>query len=1648
MAVDRRASAAKAYAERKKKEEQEKARAAVRNAAKRDVENAKSAVGANERPAYRTGMKNANAGKTSDQTVKSPGSNNKIKGNTTRADAQEGGAARQTTNRNKAKETVIGNTTRSAVEKGGAARRSTNENQAAQRAYERALVSQLNTPLGQMENRSTSWSMLDQTKDIAQKVHWPQSAIDKMTEKQNTLHQQNVETAKPYDIYYDDASGTWRGGESYGEYQGAQIYDAPKAQNVQTDVLNKAREEAAKFEPVNPAQMTPAQKALYNLAKTRDTTQGMSRAIESLIGHLPGRWGSGTESVLKGLAAWPYAFGETLDQSIADAKANWNNDTIASLNAQAAQLQREMNVRGLPASVRQEKLAQYNQLRAQIDALSAKNSVDMSLPGQVMMGEAGQASAQTLDGLSGWQRGLANAGLSIGQNLPNLALSAVAGPGVGLAMMAGQAGTQKMYELNARGISADESLARGLVSGGIEALTERIPLENFLNVARTGGVGAVKNVLKQMGIEATEEGASYAMNWAADKAAQDPEATFSLQELASSMAGGALSGGIMGGAGTLLNGAVNLPGKFTSGTNNQTVTTNPNSDTIRAAIENAGGRIPAGNPTAQTQTNATPSPDTVRAAIENAGGRIPQVVQPVSDAPNTDTVRAALLNAGANPALFEENTAGEANTPSRNVSKVSSNTFSNSRIFNDAEKQSMKIFDKDGESLYDVTSEKASMQNAQNRLNTDYEGEKTSLSGKPNFSGEDNDTAMGILYHELETARESGNYSEVEKWAKLIREKGTEGGQFIQSFAKYSRTPAGIVVQGQREVDAALKYWQKTNPNQVKTLQSKGYLVWTAEDMKQVSDFMEQAQSAGIDTREGRTLEAKAMSVIARRLPVKNQSKVVSLLMDNMLGNFRTLLTRNAGGNLAFSAPEAIRENFVAAPIDALASLLTKQRTTYFDPLGKSAAWGKGFFEGGKDMISDIKNGVHTARSGESTSVQAQQDTFRFAPLKTYDAFVGTLLEAGDRPFYEAAFAAKMRDLRRAKAEGKLTKDFAGKDFEAYAQVVAREAALEAVFQNNGTLAKGMDSLKAALNAISKSIVGTEVLGQAAAPFTRTPGNLAERAIEYSPLGMAKNAVQTGAEIKHGTFNQQRFVNETSRNLIGSGLLYVAGGMLKNGLLNGALSDDKDEREAQKNSGMQDYAIKIGDRYYSYAWIPVIGPALAGGADFYQSLNGQGLDSLAGLLNDPSAGLKALGSAAGGYVQSAVFEQSALSSLSDMFGGYGNVADNIANTITGAATQAVPSLIRQIATASDPYERQTYDGNSKARTTWNAILAAIPGLRQTLPVKRDEQGEIKMASQGRGTASRFVENMILPWKTTQDVSNDVRDELNRLHETTGETKQFQNKATYKIDRNGETRQLTPEESTKYQEYYGGLSTRAIRALMQGDAYRNLTDSEKVDAVSWINSSARQYADEQFVPKVIQPQTERTGFSPSTIARNALIDGIMNNPSMSDSVKDAIAKSSVIDTISDKQAEKYEAIQEKVPASAYAVAYAKLRTLSEDENVDDANAAFRQWLFYEAPYSTEVKNLIDENLVNDGHFTPKDLDVDYSSEDSFYKSQATPGAQKRWSTLTEKYNIPIQKAGLLYAMTQGKKKAECVKDIVKITGWSETYASEFFTDCHR
>lgn len=173
---------------------------------------------------------------------------------------------------------------------------------------------------------------------------------------------------------------------------------------------------------------------------------------------------------------------------------------------------------------------------------------------------------------------MTQAGLSMLQMAPFLAANLIPGAGqaISLGGMGALAAGQKAGELQMNGTGAGEALARGLVSGGIEAFTEKIPMDSLLKLVKGGGgTNFIKAVAKQAGIEATEESASYTMNWLADKAARDPNAKFSLSDLAENAAVGAISGGVFGAGGHVIGSAMTAgrtPYRQTSPTEDTTPT--------------------------------------------------------------------------------------------------------------------------------------------------------------------------------------------------------------------------------------------------------------------------------------------------------------------------------------------------------------------------------------------------------------------------------------------------------------------------------------------------------------------------------------------------------------------------------------------------------------------------------------------------------------------------------------------------------------------------------------------------------------------------------------------------------------------------------------------------------------------------------------------------------------------------------------------------------------------------------------------------------------------------------------------------------------------------------------------------------------------
>ena len=275
--------------------------------------------------------------------------------------------------------------------------------------------------------------------------------------------------------------------------------------------------------------------------------------------HAADRLGNSMEAVGKRWIASLPSLVDTSRQASTNVEESRQNEEYRQLEEQEQTLEltlQGMNSTAADGSVPADYQAIYDQLqevRKRKNELTVNKGVDPNKWSQRMLREANEAQANAEAGLAPAPRWLTEQGISLAGNAPVMAASAipVVGPAVGSIMMGGQAAGQRSFELNERGIGARESLTRGLTSGAIEAVTEKMPLEQMNRLLHAGGKDFVKNLLLNIGHEATEEGVSSFMNFVADKAANDPEAKFSIKELLQNMASGAFGGLIYGVAGSL-----------------------------------------------------------------------------------------------------------------------------------------------------------------------------------------------------------------------------------------------------------------------------------------------------------------------------------------------------------------------------------------------------------------------------------------------------------------------------------------------------------------------------------------------------------------------------------------------------------------------------------------------------------------------------------------------------------------------------------------------------------------------------------------------------------------------------------------------------------------------------------------------------------------------------------------------------------------------------------------------------------------------------------------------------------------------------------------------------------------------------------------
>lgn len=419
--------------------------------------------------------------------------------------------------------------------------------------------------------------------------------------------------------------------------------------------------------------------------------------------------------------------------------------------------------------------------------------------------------------------------------------------------------------------------------------------------------------------------------------------------------------------------------------------------------------------------------------------------------------------------------------------------------------------------------------------------------------------------------------------------------------------------------------------------------------------------------------------------------------------------------------------------------------------------------------------------------------------------------EVEDNPFVKANFSNRLASYM--KAQGINTID----DVPNEAVQIAYQEALKATFKDDNTLTKMFSNIKR----------DTGKFGEVMLPFTKTPANIAMRGIDYSPVGIV-NAVK---QAKSGA-DASQVIDTLAKSATGTAGIYIGYKLAENGLIQGALSDDKDEQQFEKQQGKVAFSLNIGGHYYSFDWAQPAAIPIIIGSTIYDAIN-ESDKEISSVVNTVWQGVTA--------ATNAWADLSPLSSLQGILGGdgYGNnsIAENVFNEVAEFPQRLVPAVLGATARTIDPTIRQTYSNDNTLQTQIDTLKSKIPFLSKTLPASYDTWGNERKRQDSTGNAA--IANFLNPGTLGYNASTPLDSEITRLFDATQDNTVFPQKADWSVkDASGNKINLTNKQYSEYQKTMGKTSYDIADALINSDFYSGLSDSDKAKYLSDIYSVSK------------------------------------------------------------------------------------------------------------------------------------------------------------------------------------------------------------------
>lgn len=256
-------------------------------------------------------------------------------------------------------------------------------------------------------------------------------------------------------------------------------------------------------------------------------------------------------------------------------------------------------------------------------------------------------------------------------------------------------------------------------------------------------------------------------------------------------------------------------------------------------------------------------------------------------------------------------------------------------------------------------------------------------------------------------------------------------------------------------------------------------------------------------------------------------------------------------------------------------------------------------------------------------------------------------------------------------------------------------------------------------------------------PFIKTPTNIFKYFGERTPLALLSKAVWD--DITEGGAKRDLALSKIS---LGSMVIALGAFLGYEGKVTGGGPKERTLQEAWRNTGWRPYSIKVDDKYYGFGGLEPLGTLLGIAADIGEITK----RADEGQLEDVEHIISAAAIALSKNVTSKTFLQGVAqfsNFLAEPENRWSSISKNYARSI-------VPASLQQFnRTEIDPVVRQTRD-------MVDEIKAAIPGLSETLPPRRNVWGEPVMRDEALGP------DVTSPIPVSKDKQSGVDDEIKRL----------------------------------------------------------------------------------------------------------------------------------------------------------------------------------------------------------------------------------------------------------------------------------------------